>query len=204
MDRFPSNSISPGISKAGTLIKPGAGLRAPASSSSLSTGMRKHYERAGSAAPQLESTASRSSSGTTVVNGPTRATSEEPGSRTAAASNPRTAVASTEENDKSGGDTTFGAGGRLLPSSEDESVFWVDIEGKSFMFQLSLCGVAKSEQGNGNGNGGATGKRKSLELADEVLGDVDQFEENKISFVRFVDDASILTDERLVIKWGST
>lgn len=159
--------------------------------------MRK-YERAGSAAPQLETptatvSASSSSATTLVAAGPPRATSEEPaGSRTGVV-NPRT-ITATDESDKSG-ETTFGAGGRLLPSSEDESLFWVEIEGKSFMFQLSLCGGAKLEE---------VGRRKSLELADEVLGDVDQFEENKISFVRFVDDGSLLTDERLVIKWGTT
>lgn len=80
----------------------------------------------------------------------------------------------------------FGAGGRLLPSPDDETHFWVDIEGKQFSFELSLCGP-----------GALTEER-------DEIGDIIVFNDAKVSFESFVEDSDMLDSENLVIKWGET
>jgi hypothetical protein len=65
-------------------------------------------------------------------------------------------------------------------------VFWVDIDGKQFSFELSLCGAAALSEGR-----------------DEVS-DAARFEEGKVSFEKFVDDVGMLESENLVIKWSDT
>lgn len=81
-------------------------------------------------------------------------------------------------------DPGFGAGGRLLPSPDDDTLFWVDIEGKQFSFELSLCGP------------GALSEER------DEIGDMSLFAEGKVSFEAFVEDADMLDSENLVIKWG--
>ena len=97
----------------------------------------------------------------------------------------------------------FGFGGRLFPRAEDDTVFWVDIEGKHFMFQLSLCGprpdcaATEQDQEVGGKSGAGDGMLDAVNAAS-------RFEDAKVNFARFTTDASLLDREDLVIKWGST
>ncbi|KAF8338980.1 Lipin/Ned1/Smp2-domain-containing protein [Cantharellus anzutake] len=88
----------------------------------------------------------------------------------------------------------FGAGGKLYPGSSTSSTaadiglntdktttFWVDIDSKQFVFELSLCG--------------------HLDRKDEV-GDAQRFEDAKVSYKRFLEDESMVESENLVMRWN--
>ena len=88
----------------------------------------------------------------------------------------------------------LGDGGKLYPGSSASSTvadiglntekiltFWVDMEGKQFMFELSLCG--------------------HLEGRDEV-GDAQSFEDAQVSYKRFLEDESMVGSENLVMRWN--
>ena len=96
----------------------------------------------------------------------------------------------------------FGFGGRLFLRAEDDTVFWVDIEGKHFMFQLSLCGplpdCAATEQDQEVG-----GKSGAGDGMFDAVNKASRFGDAKVNFARFTTDPSLLDREDLVIKWGS-
>ena len=88
----------------------------------------------------------------------------------------------------------LGDGGKLYPGSSASSTvadiglntekimtFWVDMEGKQFMFELSLCG--------------------HLDGKDEV-GDAQFFEDAKVSYRRFLEDEGMVESENLVMRWN--
>lgn len=74
----------------------------------------------------------------------------------------------------------FGAGGRLFPDDEDEHRFWVDMEGKRFLFELSLCGNPEGK---------------------DEIGDAQRFDDARVPYRRFLDDVSMIDSENLVIRW---
>lgn len=107
-------------------------------------------------------------------------------------------------------ESSFGLGGRLVPDAEDDSIFWVDIEGKQFMFQLSLCGPLSASIADADGDGVGAGGRKDVPSDGTEIGEVDEvgdaakFEDGKITFERFASNASLLDRDDLVIRWGVT
>lgn len=94
----------------------------------------------------------------------------------------------------------FGFGGRLFPSAEDDRDFWVDIEGKHFTFQLSLCGpLVNSAVAEDQATGEPRGEARVLDEVDKAS----RFEDAKVNLTRFITDTSLLDREDLVIKWGT-
>jgi phosphatidate phosphatase LPIN len=85
----------------------------------------------------------------------------------------------------------FGAGGRLSAGRSEPTLFVVTIEGQKVSFELSLIG--------GDTPGTAfieLSKRSEVEIS--LL-----FEQGKVPYSRFIEDESIVTDERLVIRWAN-
>ena len=86
---------------------------------------------------------------------------------------------------------TFGAGGRLTSSRKNPARFGVFIEGKNVAFELSILDTDESKGGN----------RKVFDGRDEVEA-ARLFDKGKVDYRRFLDDESVVHDERLVIKWA--
>ena len=100
-------------------------------------------------------------------------------------------------------ESSFGLGGRLVRDNEDDSLFWVDIEGKQFMFQLSLCGPLTAENVDVDDGIRLARNETGGETIDEV-GDAARFEDGKVTFERFSAEPDLLEREDLVIRWGVT
>ena len=85
----------------------------------------------------------------------------------------------------------FGAGGRLSAGRSEPTLFVVTIEGQKVSFELSLVegdspGTARIE----------LSKRSEVEISQ-------LFEQGKVPYSRFIEDESIVNDERLVIRWAN-
>ena len=72
-------------------------------------------------------------------------------------------------------------GGRLEADEEDPYRVWLDFEGQRLGFELSLCGGPIRDEG------------------DAV--DAEDFDEQRISYRRLMDDASIVHNRELVVRW---
>jgi phosphatidate phosphatase LPIN len=104
----------------------------------------------------------------------------------------------------------FGSGGRLAPSKTEPTQFTVYIEKQKLGFELSrvsfgVDGPPKEEdeedkRGRRN-RGGSTNQTKALYGLDEVEA-ARIFDEGKVTYDCFLDDSSIVADERLVIRWS--
>ncbi|EPQ59162.1 LNS2-domain-containing protein [Gloeophyllum trabeum ATCC 11539] len=91
-----------------------------------------------------------------------------------------------EEQKQSREDTAFGSGARLRPSSRDPYLFQVDIfGGQQIDFELSL--VDDDDSGVWQG--------EELEAAR-------RFDGGRVTFDAFLEDESIVRDDRLVIRWA--
>jgi phosphatidate phosphatase LPIN len=167
------------LSPADTVVGRGIGARKAANK----------LDRLGSASPTLEP--SKMSGGIGTWSLPPR-----PSTQTSELYAPSSAMNGANTEDAA----AFGLGGRLFPNAGDDSVIWVDIEGKQFTFQLSLCGPlvyhAEGDQGEEAG-------RARAGMLDEV-DQASRFEDAKVNFARFAADPSLLHREDLVIKWGTT
>jgi phosphatidate phosphatase LPIN len=86
---------------------------------------------------------------------------------------------------------SFGAGGRLTSSRKDPMRFGVYIEKKNVTFELSIVDSDEAQGGN----------RKVFDGRDEVEA-ANLFERGKIDYRRFLEDESVVHDERLVLKWA--
>lgn len=94
--------------------------------------------------------------------------------------------ASTEDVEQEVG--SFGAGGRLTSSRKSATQFGVYIEGKTTAFELSVVDLGKADLKVFDG-------RDELEAASV-------FDKGKVDYKRFLNDESIVHDERLVIRWA--
>ncbi|KAL0950260.1 hypothetical protein HGRIS_010241 [Hohenbuehelia grisea] len=83
----------------------------------------------------------------------------------------------------------YGAGGRLVPTKSDPTKLTVLIEHKKVTFELSLVPSAASTEGG-----------KVFDGHDE-FGAARLFDEGKITHERFIQDADIVRDPALVIRW---
>lgn len=97
----------------------------------------------------------------------------------------------------SGNATGYGAGGQLSKSRKDPTRFRVTIEGNTTEFELSLvdtAGATESQQGSAN-------PKRVFDGRDEFQA-FEAFERAKVSYDSFLEDDSIVSDERLVIRWA--
>ena len=88
-------------------------------------------------------------------------------------------------------DASYGLGGRLTVDKKDPTRFRVFIEGRTVEFELALVPPV-------DGNGPAVGP---LGGEDEVEDDK-RFEQNKVDFDRFLNEAWIVEDANLVLRWA--
>ena len=186
MDKFAAVPGLSGIggSKSGFLSPPDTAARA-------GIGARvggKKVDRLGSASPTLEPSKMSSRIG---FDG-TSPLPRRPPTETSGLSVPSNAMTGVNTEDA----TAFGLGGRLLPHTGDDCVFWVDIEGKQFTFQLSLCGPLV--------HSGAEEDQEDGESAWDEVDQASRFENAKVDFPRLTADDSLLDREDLVMKWGTT
>ncbi|KAG8930170.1 hypothetical protein FRC01_003177 [Tulasnella sp. 417] len=80
---------------------------------------------------------------------------------------------------------SFGQGGHLFPDDTEGYLFWVNMGGKTFSFQPSLC----------NNDEGHRRRFDDLESAR-------WFEDEKVEYARLLADPDVAASEQLVMKWG--
>ncbi|KAJ7498584.1 Lipin/Ned1/Smp2-domain-containing protein [Mycena latifolia] len=102
----------------------------------------------------------------------------------------------------------YGAGGRLSASQSDPAKFTVSIEGKKVGFELSLVSGTDSDgegpESDARGRrdrDGATGGTRVFDRRDEVEA-ARLFGTGQIDLNRFLEDETVVTDPRLVIRWA--
>ena len=99
----------------------------------------------------------------------------------------------------------FGAGGTLSASIEDLTMFVLGIEGKKIGFQLSLIPPEEEEdsfsQEEAKGRQGINNSRTKGRPQDEVEA-ARLFDRYCIDWTRFMDDETIVNDQRLIIRWA--
>jgi phosphatidate phosphatase LPIN len=86
---------------------------------------------------------------------------------------------------------SFGAGGRLTSSRQNPTRIGVHIEGKTVRFELSIVDSDESKGGN----------RKVFDGRDEVEA-ASLFDKGKVDYRRFLDDETVVHDDRLILKWA--
>jgi phosphatidate phosphatase LPIN len=96
---------------------------------------------------------------------------------------------SLEETEHDSG--SFGAGGRLTSSRHNPMQFGVYIEGRNVTFELSIVDSDDLKEGI----------RKLFDGRDEVKAE-NLFEKGKVDYRTFLDDESVVRDDRLVLKWA--
>ncbi|KAF9567364.1 LNS2-domain-containing protein [Agrocybe pediades] len=84
---------------------------------------------------------------------------------------------------------TFGSGGILSPSKDDPTTFILEIESRKIAFQLSLISNETSRA--------ADVKRQNEFEAGQF------FDRYRVDWNRFIKDDSVVSDPRLVIRWGT-
>ncbi|KAJ6539705.1 Lipin/Ned1/Smp2-domain-containing protein [Mycena capillaripes] len=102
----------------------------------------------------------------------------------------------------------YGAGGRLSASQSDPTKFTVAIEGKKVEFELSLVSNTASDdeesetevRGRRDRNGSSGGTRL-FDRRDEVEAER-LFGKGQIDINRFLEDETVVSDPRLVIRWA--
>ncbi|KAG8926177.1 hypothetical protein FRC01_009244, partial [Tulasnella sp. 417] len=90
------------------------------------------------------------------------------------------AAKSEEEGDAS--TSSFGQGGHLFPDDMERDLFWVNMEGKKFSFQLSLC---DNDEGH---------RRRFDDLESARW-----FEDEKVEYARLLADPDVAANEQLVM-----
>ncbi|KAJ6572586.1 Lipin/Ned1/Smp2-domain-containing protein [Mycena sp. CBHHK59/15] len=101
----------------------------------------------------------------------------------------------------------YGAGGRLTASETDATKFTVAIEGQKVGFELSLIdmtaedGVSYSDSRGRRDRDGASGGTRVFERRDEVEA-ARLFGKGQLDFDRFLEDETVVSDARLVIRWA--
>ncbi|KAI9068467.1 LNS2-domain-containing protein [Trametes sanguinea] len=88
-------------------------------------------------------------------------------------------------------DGAYGLGGRLTVDKKDPTRFRVFIEGRTVEFELALVPPAETKRRPSGPLGGE----------DEVEDDK-RFEQSKVDFDRFLNDAWIVSDPNLVLRWA--
>ncbi|KAI0650498.1 Lipin/Ned1/Smp2-domain-containing protein [Trametes meyenii] len=97
------------------------------------------------------------------------------------------AMGAIEEDDG----TSFGLGGRLTVDRKDPTRFRVFIEGRVIEFELAIVPPVQGKELSSGPLGGV----------DEVE-DEKRFEQNKVDFNRFLDEAQTVSDDNLVLRWA--
>lgn len=106
----------------------------------------------------------------------------------------------------------YGLGGRLSVSKSDPSLFRVSLDGKRALFELSLVSSEiddVDDQENQRGRRGRDGSFGGVTLFSEMSG-VDDFElsqrfdKGKVTFDKFLEDETVISDPRLVIRWAGS
>ncbi|KAJ7766877.1 LNS2-domain-containing protein [Mycena metata] len=100
----------------------------------------------------------------------------------------------------------FGAGGRLSASESDPAKFTVTIEGKKVGFELSLVSDSPSDEDESEARGrrdrdGSSGGARMFDRRDEVEA-ARLFGKGQIDLNRFLEDETVVSDPRLVIRWA--
>ncbi|KAJ7068630.1 LNS2-domain-containing protein [Mycena amicta] len=99
----------------------------------------------------------------------------------------------------------YGAGGRVSASESDSTQFTVAIEGKKISFELSLVPeVLSDEEGEVRGRrarNGSSGGQVVFNRQEEVDA-ARQFRKGQIGLERLLEDESVVSDPRLVIRWS--
>ncbi|KAG8973032.1 hypothetical protein FRC05_009147, partial [Tulasnella sp. 425] len=83
------------------------------------------------------------------------------------------------------GSSAFGQGGQLFPDRTERDMFWVNMEGKKFSFQLSLCDNDE-------------GRRRRFDDLESAR----WFYDEKVEYARLLADPDVAGSEQLVMKWG--
>ncbi|KAH9482509.1 Nuclear elongation and deformation protein 1 [Psilocybe cubensis] len=104
-------------------------------------------------------------------------------------------VGSSEPEEDSNTNGVYGVGGTLSPSKNDPTMFVLSIEGRKIGFQLSL--VPLGEISESSKDTSKTKQRFQDEF--EVARQFDRF---RVDWPRFIEDESIVSDPRLVIRWA--
>ncbi|KAJ7490242.1 Lipin/Ned1/Smp2-domain-containing protein [Mycena galericulata] len=102
----------------------------------------------------------------------------------------------------------YGAGGRLSASESDPTKFTVAIEGRKVGFELSLVSdmapddeESESDTRGRRERGGSSGGTRVFDRRDEVEA-ARLFEKDQIDLSRFLEDETVVSDPRLVIRWA--
>ena len=104
----------------------------------------------------------------------------------------------------------FGAGGRLTASKSDPTRFMVSIEGRKVGFELSLVspvedhGNAGWDADEGRGRRNRDGNNSAVRVFDgrDEVEAARLFSDGKIGFGKFLENESVVSDPRLVIRWA--
>jgi len=95
----------------------------------------------------------------------------------------------------------YGAGGRFTGRKLEETRFTVSIEGRKVSFELSLvaCDTHVSKEDPRRNKHDDTG---SLFHSMSEVEAAHIFDQGKVTYLRFMENESVLKDERLVIRWA--
>ncbi|KAF7301989.1 Nuclear elongation and deformation protein 1 [Mycena indigotica] len=101
--------------------------------------------------------------------------------------------------------TGFGAGGRISANESDSTQFTVAIEGKKIPFELSLVEDEMSDNEDEvrgrRARNGSSGGQVIFNRKDEVDA-ARLFRKGQLGLERLMEDSSVVTDPRLVIRWA--